>query len=224
MNERKYNAHLAELELNNPGEPLLQALRGGWSKINVLYMGIALKRMPTVLELDEEEMIEVKTGTRPGKPIVAKVTFKNGTPDDTLRQLWAERGRLFGQMNRQSNEFHKCKTDADRVGNSAKVLGWWKDILRVKGNILHYEEYGELPKVAQQGDELSDNAVALGKQLASIRAKISQTKAKITELAGLDPNTPGKEGKILEYEQKLRELIHNRGLAEQKLKSHEQEG
>ena len=222
MNERQYKARLAELEANNPGEPLLLTLRSGWSKINVLYMGIALKRMPTVLELEDDEVIEVTTSAGLGKPIVAKVTFKNGAPDDTLRGLWAERGRLFGQMNRQSNEFHKCKTDEERAENSAKVLGWWKAILRVKGNILHYEEYGELPKATQPGDELSDNAVALGKQLASIRVKISQTKAKITELAGLDPNTPGKEGKIQDYESKLRELNHSKGLAEQKLKSYEQ--
>jgi hypothetical protein len=222
MNERKYNAHLAELEVNNPGEPLLQALRGGYSKINVLYMGIALKRMPTVLELEEDERYVTGYGQKPVTGVIVPVKYKDKQPDEILRALWAERGRLFGQMNRQSNEFHKCKTDDDRADNSAKVLSWWKDILRVKGNILHYEEYGELPKATQPGDELSDNAVSLGKQLASIRAKISQTKAKITELAGLDPNTPGKEGKIQEYEQKLRELIHNRGLAEQKLKSYEQ--
>jgi hypothetical protein len=222
MNERQYKVNLAQLEANNPGEPLLASLRKGWSKINVLYMGMALKRMPTVLELEEEEDIEVTIGATAGKPIVAKITFKNGAPDDTLRALWAERGRLFGQMNRQSNEFHKCKTDAERAENSVKVLGWWKDILRVKGNILHYEEYGELPKIKEAGDDLSDNAVALGKQLASIRAKISQTKAKITELAGLDPNTPGKEAKIQDYEQKLRELNHTKGLAEQKLKMYEQ--
>ena len=221
MNERQYKAALAKLELNNPGEPLIPTLRGGWSKINVMYMGLALKRMPTVLELEEDEVIEVTTGTTPGKAIVAKVTFKNGAPDDTLRGLWAERGRLFGQMNRQSNEFHKCKTDADRAANSAKVLAWWKDILRVKGNIRHYEEYGELPKSEQLADELSDNAVALGKQLASIRAKISQTKTKITDLAGLDPNTPGREGKIQDYEVKLRDLNHLKGLAEQKLKVYE---
>jgi hypothetical protein len=125
-------------------------------------------------------------------------------------------------MNKQSNLFHACKSDEDRAANSEKVLGWWKDILRIKGNILHYEEYGELPKSAAVGDELSDNAVSLGKQLASIRARISQTQAKITEVASLDPNTPGKEAKIQDYEVKLRDLKHLRGLAEQKLKSYEQ--
>lgn len=222
MNERQYKNHLEAIEAGNPGEPLLPALRAGWSKINVLYMGLALKRMPTVLEEEDDEIV-VMTGTAPNTAVVHTVTFKQGLPDDTLRGLWAERGRLFGQMNKQSNQFHACKTDAERAANSAKVMAWWKDILRVKGNILHYEEYGELPKAAEVEDSLSDNPVMLGKQLASIRAKISQTKTKISDLAGLDPSTPGKEGKIQEYEQKLRGLVHLKGLAEQKLNSHGQD-
>jgi hypothetical protein len=216
MNERQYKAALAKIERNNPGEPLLSTLMGGWSKINMLYIGIALKRMPTVIDDEEYEPEEVA-------PVVIRTkNAQSKTPDDVLRGLWAERTRLFGEMNKQSNLFHACKSDEDRAANSEKVLGWWKDILRVKGNVLHYEEYGELPKSAAVGDELSDNAVSLGKQLASIRARISQTQAKITEVASLDPNTPGKEAKIQDYEVKLRDLKHLRGLAEQKLKSYEQ--
>jgi hypothetical protein len=216
MNERQYKAALAKIERNNPGEPLLSTLRGGWSKINMLYIGIALKRMPTVIDDEDDEPEEVAPVGSRTKNVQSK------TPDDVLRGLWAERTRLFGEMNKQSNLFHACKSDEDRAANSEKVLGWWKDILRVKGNILHYEEYGELPKSAAVGDELSDNAVSLGKQLSSIRARISQTQAKITEVASLDPNTPGKEAKIQDYEVKLRDLKHLRGLAEQKLKSYEQ--
>jgi len=216
MNERQYKAALAKIERNNPGEPLLSTLMGGWSKINMLYIGIALKRMPTVIDDEEYEPEEVA-------PVVIRTkNAQSKTPDDVLRGLWAERTRLFGEMNKQSNLFHACKSDEDRAANSEKVLGWWKDILRVKGNVLHYEEYGELPKSAAVGDELSDNAVSLGKQLASIRARISQTQAKITEVASLDPKTPGKEAKIQDYEVKLRDLKHLRGLAEQKLKSYEQ--
>ena len=185
-------------------------------------MGIALKRMPTVLEMEEEDVLEVTTGYEERAPVVLKVKFNTSNPDETLRALWAERTRIYGQMNRQSNLFHSCKTDKERAENSEKVLGWWKDFLKVKGNILQYEEFGVLPKDAKAAGLLSDNAVALGKQLASIRVKISQTKSKLVELAGLDPNTPGKESKIQDYEQKLRELNHSKGLAEQKLKSYEQ--
>lgn len=217
MNERQYKEYLADIEANNPGEPLLSTLQNGWSKINTLYMGVALKRMPTVMEDNEEEDPEDET------PVgIRTKNVQNVNPDDILRALWSERTRLFGMMNKQSNEFHRCKSDEDRLENSRKVMGWWKDILRVKGNILHYEEYGELPKSAEEGDALSDNAVTLGKQLNSTRAKISQTKKILLDLASLDPNTPGRESRIQEVEQKLRELNHIKGLAEQKLKSHEQ--
>jgi hypothetical protein len=215
MNERQYLKHLADIERRNPGEPLLSTLKDGFSRVNCLYMGVAIKRLPTEMEPDWEEETEAEQ-----KHAHAD---RAGNADETLRKLWAERTRLFGEMNKQSNEFHKCKTDADRVGNSTKVLGWWKDIQAAKARIEYYEQHGEMPKYEEEGDELSDNPALLAKQLGSLRARISQTQKKIADLAGLDPNTPGKEAKIADTEAALRNLKHLKGLAEQKMKSHEQE-
>lgn len=218
MNERQFNQHLADIAFRNPGEPLLPVLRGGWSRLNVLYMGVALKRMPTLLE-EDEQVVEIL----PGTAVKATVTFKTGAPDETLRKLWAERTRLFGEMNKQSNMFHLCTTNEGRAEVSRKVMGIWQQILRVKGNILYYEDNGELPKVVQAEDSLSDNPATLVKQLSSYRAQISQTKAKLASIAGLDPSTPRKEDKISELEAKLRDLTHLKGLAEQKMRSYEQQ-
>lgn len=221
MNERQYKVNLAELEANNPGEPLLSTLRGGWSEINVLYMGVALKRMPTVLE--DEGAWDGPGEAESPKGIITALNKGAITPDDVLRGLWAERTRLFGMMNKQSNLFHTCKTDEERDLNSKKVLRWWADILAAKAKIEYYEQHGELPKTEDEEDELSANPALLAKQLNSIRARISQTQKKISDLAGLDPKTPGKESKIADAEASLRNLKHLKGMAEQKMKFHEQE-
>jgi len=215
MNERQYLKHLEDVERLNPGEPLLSTMRVGFSKINALYMGVAMKRMPTEVFADPEEEDPPEINRRGAD--------QARNPDETLRGLWAERTRLYGMMNKQSNFFHSCKNDEERAENSKKVLGWWADFQSAKAKIEYYEMHGEMPKIEEEGDDLSDNPALLAKQLNSLRARISQTQKKITDLAGLDPNTPGRESKIADAEITLRNLKHLKGLAEQKLKSHEQE-
>lgn len=206
MSEAAYDDLLAHIERQNPGEPLLSTLRAGHSRVNEIYIGVAAKRLPTVIE--EEDVPE----------IVEKPVFQ----DDTLRNLWSERTRLFGLMNRQSNQFHTCQTDTERAENSAKVLAWWADIVSVKAKIAYYEQHGEMPVDAEEGEQLPGNAVQLSKRLASLRSRISQKKAQLREIAGLDEGTPGKQSKIDAAEADLRRLKHLEGLALQMLKSHEQ--
>lgn len=156
-----------------------------------------------------------------GEPVPTRREAGGGV-DDTLRALWRERTRLFGEMNKQSNLFHSCSTDADRAANSDRVLAWWNDILAVKAKIAHYEQHGELPPVEQEGEELPDNPVALSKKLASLRARISQVKKKLLDLASLDPSTGGKQSKIDAAENDLKRLRFQEGKAVEKLKTYEQ--
>lgn len=202
MTPQEYSAHLLRIERDNPTEPLLPALRAGWSRANEMYLRAALRRMATVAEKTAE-------------PAIARPA------DDKLRALWSERTRLFGEMNRLSNHFHDCKNDAERADNSAAILHKWQDILSVKTKIAHYEEHGELPPEPEEGDELPENPVLLLKKLNSFRAGISQTKAKLESAAGLDDNTPGKAANIEKLEAKLKRLKHLGGLAEVKLKGYE---
>lgn len=240
MTKSQYSEHLASIETHNVAEPLLPALRRGHSRINALYIVEALKRMPTLLE-EEEVALPPHSAAPRDRPEISQTLVEEETegvsapnraaPRDRgkisqtqlkLQELWGERTRLFGLMNRQSNQFHICKTDAQRAENSRLVLVYWASILAAKGDIAFYEENGKMPPIKEAGDELSDNPVALGKQLCSIRAKISQTQLKLRDLAGLDAGTPDKQAKINVAEARLIELKHGRGLAEQKLKSYGQ--
>ena len=136
MTKEQYTEAVERIARLNPGELLLPALRKGHSAATEIYLRSALRRCP-----DEEP------------------DWKAQTPyaDETLRALWRERTRLFGEMNKQSNLFHACKTDEERAANSAKVLSWWDDIRAVKSKIAWYEAHGELPPVAEEDDELPDN-------------------------------------------------------------------
>lgn len=203
MTTQEYSQQLRRIERDNPNEVLLPALRAGWSRANEMYMRAALRRVATI----PPNVVELETRQRPA--------------DDNLRALWAERTRLFGEMNKMSNHFHECRTDAERAANSAAILHKWQEILAVKGKIAHYEEHGELPAEAEQEDELPENPVLLSKKLNSFRAGISQTKAKLEAAAGLDDATPGKAENIQKLEAKLKRLKHLSGLAEVKLKGYE---
>lgn len=209
MTAQEYTAALRRIEEGNPQEPLLPALRRGHSRANEMYLKAALKR------------VGIGGSVSSGQ---SKKREEEGTKaDETLRGLWRERTRLFGEMNKQSNLFHTCKTDAERAENSARVLGWWNDILAVKEKIAYYEQHGELPKPVQgDAEELPDNAALLAKKVNSLRARISQKKKQLQELAGLDPGTPGLQSKIESAEADLKGLKHLEGLAAQKLKGYEQ--
>lgn len=204
MTAEQYNDLLAQIERRNASEPLLPLLRGGYTAANAVYMKHAARRLP----------IEVDEG-----PDVEEPEAMKSNADDTLRGLWRERTRLFGEMNKQSNRFHDCRTDEERGDNSRMVLAWWGDILAVKAKIRYYEQHGELPaEVADPASELPDNAAALAKRINALRVQISQRKSQLVELAGLDESTPGKAGKIEKLEKEIRERRHWLGLAEEKMK------
>ena len=205
MTEEQYNENLALITRRNPGEVLLNTLQTGYTRVNTIYMAAAVKRLPA------EEM--------------EAPDLKGHTPyaDETLWGLWRERTKLFGEMHKQSNLFHQCQTDNQRAENSKKVLGWWKSILAVKAKIEYYEHHGEMPPAEDGAEPMPDNPVALGKKLNSIRARISQKKQQLEALAGLDEGTPEKQSKIDAAEADLRTLKYMAGLAQEKLKTYEQE-
>lgn len=195
MSEKEYQSRLHNLCKLNPAEPLIPALRRGFLPINVLYLRLAEKRLPSQGDDPETEQLE-------------------GNSDETLRGLWAERTRLFGLMNKQSNQFHQCTTVAQRRENSEKIVGIWSDILAVKAKIQHYQQHGEVP--IEEEEPLPDNPVKLALHLNSIRAQISKCRSGIRLLAqqGAD------KAKIEAVETRLSDWLLKKSLAEAKMKIH----
>lgn len=217
MTYQEYKANLAKVESENPNEALLKVLKTGYTSINVVYMRAALKR---ISESAYQGSVTVKAGKHSQPAVIVTMKPKAGKkPDETLRALWAERQHLFGDMNKASNQFYKCKTDAERKENSQRVRGIWEQILEVKDKIKHYEEFGALPEPkAVEKFPLPDDPVALVKKLASIRALISQEQKKLRELFELNEDHPEKKSRIQESEERRKHLILYKEHAEQKIK------
>lgn len=181
---------LAMVEARNPGELLLPTLRTGHSRVNEAYLRAAMKRLPDEAAQEPEPALWHDTRYA----------------DSSLQDLWRDRGRLFGAMNKLSNKFHDCKSDDERAANSREIRRLWAEILTVKDAIAHYEQHGALPApVSEERFPLPDDPVALVKKQASIRAVISQTKRKLDELGALADGDP-ERAKIVDYEAKLAEL------------------
>lgn len=208
MTQSQYLDNLARIEQGNPGEVLLPTLQKGFNRANVTYMKSALKRLP---EADPDEVPDQVDEPAAPAPRPA---------DETLKALWAERTRLFGEMNRMSNHFHECRTDQERANNSKAIQRKWDEIEAVKGKIRHYEEHGEVPPAGGEEEQfpLPDDPIALVKKLNSIRAQISQTEAKLREAAELPEGHPDRETRIQEGEKKRAYLVLYRGHAEQKVR------
>lgn len=201
MTDREYWDKVAALVRLNAAEPLLQSLHTGHTRVTEAYLSLAWKRIPK--EEDEPDEVE-------GAPEDEYVA------DETMRELWRRRTELFGEMNKLSNKFHDCKTDAQRRLNSELIMSIWSQITRVKAQIAQYKETGELydqPGAA----EMPENPVALGKKLNSLRSQRSQLKKKILDIAGLDEGTPGKQSDINKLEDDIKKLTFQIGIAEQRL-------
>lgn len=198
MSEAEYNRGLRHVMQRNPKEVLLPTLQTGYSRVNIIYMAAALRRLP-------EEVKEAEETT----PALAKKA------DPALRELWAERTRLFGEMNKMSNYFHECTTDAQRAENSKAILKKWDEIQAVKSRIAHYEKNGVMPVVVSDEEfPLPDDPIELMKKLASIRAMISQVQKTIREAADLPADHPDKSIRISEGEKRLEYLKIYKGHAE----------
>lgn len=203
MTRQEYEQAVALVARRNPGETLLNTLRAGYRPVNEIYLRAALRRLPPV-GLKTEGIAGEERDTQ---------RDRRGA-DAQLRELWGERTRLFGEMNKRSNHFHECRSDDERAANSREIRRIWSQILDVKERIAHYEDHGELPEpVSEERFPLPDDPVALMKKLNSIRAQISQVKKRLDDLGALPQDDPDRS-KIGDAEARLAELKLYAGHAE----------
>lgn len=201
MTKQEYNEYLRRIREANPEEPLLGKLRTGYSAINVIFMKSAMKRLPKVQEEKKEGRDEEEEIDSANNPV--------------LKELWARKGQLFRQRAKWSNQFHECKTDAERRAVSDGIMKVWEDIQDIERKIAFVQRSGSLPE-GEERFPLPDDPIALMKKLNSIRAQISQRQQKLRELAQLPNDDPSKAVKITQTEAELAELKLYRGHAEEK--------
>ena len=195
MTRQEYEQAVALIERRNPGETLLNTLRAGYRPVNEIYIRAALRRLPPV-GLKTEGIAGEERDTQ---------RDRRGA-DAQLRELWGERTRLFGEMNKCSNHFHECKSDDERAANSRSIRVIWGKILEVKDRIEYYEQHGELPAPTdEERFPIPDDLVEIVKKQLSLRAQISQRKRQLDGLAGLHESDP-ERAKIPDIEAKLAEL------------------
>lgn len=200
MTDKEYRRHLAAIEKSNPDEPLLRTLQQGFSRVNLIYMRAALKRLPPAADT-----VEPSADDMPGE---------NMPP--VVRELWAHKGRLFRERARWSNKFHDAKNDQERKAISDAILRIWNQIQDIERKIGLYEQTGSLPG-EEERFPLPDDPVLLVRKTASIRSLISIQQAKLRDLAKLPESDPTKPAKIEEANAKLAELKLYRSYAERKI-------
>lgn len=205
MTRDAYMEALGRIERGNLNEPLLPTLRGGFTRLNVIYLKSALGRL-----------------TVPATSVAAAVVaapIEEASADEVLKSLYKQQQVLRGEKSKISNGFHNCTTTDQRREVSRRILEKDATIRANEAKIAHYKAHNVLPS-EDEDDEfyLPDDPIALMKKANSIASRISQTKKKLDELGALGPSDPAR-AEIGNYQGKLNRLKLYKGYAEQKIKA-----
>lgn len=209
MTAQEYNTALQRIERENPREPLLKALRNGYTAGNVLFMGVALKRIQkpapvlVVSEIPKKE---------PAQKAKQEPEADPESDNDTDRMLTRKIAAGYANIRKTRNQFHTCTSAAQFASVADQVRSIWeKEILSAIAERQYFRDYGALPSTT---DNTPDTPVALGKHINSLRARISQAK-KMIETKKHDPE------KVREQENRLNTLRLQLEIAEDKIKTME---
>jgi len=209
MTAQEYNTALQRIERESPREPLLKALRNGYTAGNALFMGVALRRIPKPAPVVVFSEIPKKETAQKAKQ---EPEADPESDNDTERMLTRKIATGYANIRKTRNQFHTCTTAAQFANVSDQVRGIWeKEILTAIAERQYFRDYGALPSTT---DTTPDTPVALGKHINSIRARISQAK-KMIEAKKNDPE------KVREQENRINTLRLQLEIAEEKLKTME---
>lgn len=184
MTAELYASKLEELERLAPKNLLLDKLKQGTGIVNNVLLAIELKKA-------REEAIE-----EPGDPI----------GDDRLKVMRVELRKLFSDRAVLSNQFHDCKTNADRAVVSEDIQVVQRNIERVMGWIRQYIVHGTLPDEAERKYYVPKDGLELAKKRNSLRASISRKKKEVERLRQGDLSSPALARKVESEENKLTDL------------------
>lgn len=206
MTREAYMEALERIERGNPNEPLLATLRGGFTRLNVVYLKSALGRLTV-------------PATKGVCQVVITSSAEEKPADDVLKSLYKQQQVLRGEKAKIANELHNCTTTEQRREVSRRILEKDATIRANEAKILHYTAHNALPSEDEEDEfYLPDDPIALMKKANSIASQISQTKKKLDELGALGPSDPAR-GEIGKYQGKLDRLKLYKGYADQKIKA-----
>ena len=188
MTEAEYQRLFRGLPKGVRAHPLYGVCKAGYSAVNAIYLQALLR----VNVLEEE------------------VPAADSVPD-VVRELWRQRHVLFGQMAKQSNRFHACKSKEERAGVSVQIMGIWAQITQVKQQIADFEASGKLPAASEPEKKL-DPVEAL-RQVNNCRSQISKAKARMKNQTDA--------GKIAAEQKKLSEWENQKALLEALIREYE---
>lgn len=185
IKKSEYGECLAMLIEEIPDHILIKDLKKGYSVMNALYLGHALKE----IQIDDP---------------VSKIA---ADPDDSeLRKLQREKSSLFGKRAKWSNKFHDCQTNAQRAEVSDQIQIIQNDIGSIMRQIEYYETNGKpMPVIVNEDYPVPASEGDRYKKRASLRAMISQIKKKLRRIADLPKNHPDWK----KVEKLERQLSHN---------------
>ena len=192
MDKKQYKERVETVEKRNPHEPLLAVLKNGYSAVNVVYLGIAYSRLPTIEK-------QAKTPETPDtlEPVAVGTTVRiNDAPvdaDDAIMIDLANRLRVTqAQFYTKRKSFFDVPLDnaAASVAHRRSVavaLGiLQKKISLIRRAVKRYKETGSLPQdflddtavgneeTAALNEALSDDLFELYKKKQSISSQISR--------------------------------------------------
>lgn len=199
MTQQEYTANLLTIARENPTEPLLATLKGGYSRLNVVYMRAALERLE---ETDEIPPIEANDD-------------ENDERSDDPRWNELTRGirEGYNEVRRVHNLYFGCKTPGDFVQVATQMREAWDATQRAISARKAYELGGFSE---EETDEIPENPALLAKMLNSLRVKRTQHQNKIVELA-----KAGDTQKLKAKEASLAKIKIQIGIVEQRLREHE---
>jgi|GEM_PF-1046351 len=181
MTEAEYHRLFRALPKGVRSHPLYGVCKAGYSAVNAIYLQALLR-----VHVEEEA-----------------VPAADSVPD-VVRELWRQRHVLFGQMAKQSNRFHACKSKEERAGVSVQIMGIWAQITQVKQQIADFEQSGKLP--APAAPENKPDPMEALRQLNTCRSQISKAKARM--------KTETDAGKIASEQKKLTDWENRKALLE----------
>ncbi len=166
MTRAEYEKAVSDIEARNPSEPLLPTLRRGYTPGNVMFLGVALKRVPKSVAV--VPVVREKSG---------KPTFQQhaSETEGTERMLTRKIAEAYSLLRKTRNGFHTCTSQDQfaRVSDEVQRV-WEKEVQHAIARREHFRSTGQLDN--EPSEKLPDNPVALSKHINSLRARVSQAK------------------------------------------------